>query len=382
MTEEICEHNKCTGCAACVNVCPKKCISMQVSDLGFDYPVIDNSKCIDCKICLKTCPVRNEYVDDKKNPKTYAAFNKNDEIRKLSSSGGIFSLLAEHIILNNGVVYGAVWDEHFVLKHSRIDAIVDVPKMRGSKYVQSKTDGIYDSVKKDLLDGKNVLFSGTPCQIGGLYAYLKGEKYDNLFTQDLICHGVCSPKIWEKYIQYREKIADSNVKSVSFRDKRTGWKRFSVTFQYRNSTEYSSPLTKDYFMRGFLNHLYLRKSCTQCAFKDLHRQADITLADFWGVENYLSECNDDKGITAIMIHSRKGERLLSAILPALEIKTTKYNDVLNFNKSALESVHRNPLCERFYRDSEKLEFDKLIEKYAGSSFISKIRRKMAQMFIK
>lgn len=381
MISEICEHDSCTGCAACVGICPENCISMQMLDLGFAYPVIDRNKCINCKLCLKTCPVKNEHADDKKKPGTYAAFNKNEKIRELSSSGGIFSLLAEHVIRNNGVVYGAVWDEQFVLYHSRIDAIVDIAKMRGSKYVQSRTDGIYYSVKKDLLDGKKVLFSGTPCQIGGLYAYLQKE-YDNLFTQDLICHGVCSPEIWKKYIHYREKNVDSTAKSVSFRDKRSGWKRFSVTVQFRNSTEYSEPLTKDYFMRGFLNHLYLRKSCTQCVFKDLHRQADLTLADFWGVEKYLPEFNDDKGITAVMIHSEKGEKLLKAISPFIEIKCVNFDDVLSANKSALESVHRNPLCERFYRDSKKLEFDKLIEKYAGSSLVSKVRRKMAKMFIK
>lgn len=375
---DICDITQCTGCSVCESICPQNCITMNKMDGGFLYPVINYDECIHCGKCVNICPVRNKYKEDNHLPKAYAAFNKDEDIRKSSSSGGIFTLLAEKIIQKDGSVYGPVWDENFVLKHVRITSLEDIEKMRGSKYVQSQTKGIYPKVQKDLIDGKMVLFSGTPCQIGGLYAYL-GKDYANLYTQDIICHGVSSPEIWLKYIKYCEDELGSGMKSVSFRDKRTGWKHYSITLTLLNSVEYSKVLTENYFMRGFLSHLFIRKSCTECSFKNVHRQADITLGDFWGIEKYLPEWNDDKGVTAIMIHSEKGKNLLNEILEYAEVQMIDYTDVIKENRSALVSVRQNPLSDKFYEDATKIRFDRIIEKYCGMGIGSRIRRKIARM---
>ena len=276
---EIKSKEDCCGCYACYNICPKQCITMKTDNEGFWYPKIDKNKCINCNLCEKVCPIINpvKRVDSKKI--AYASMNKDEQVRMKSSSGGIFSILAEYIIKNNGVVYGAGFDEDFNIKHKRILYSTDLDLLRGSKYVQSSIGDIYKQVKNDLENNNPVLFTGTPCQVEGLRSYLRKE-YVNLITMDFICHGVPSPLVWEKYLKKMKKSKQENIKNIYFRNKDIGWKLFSLKIIF-DKRIYSNDLNNDLFMKGFLQDVYLRPSCYNCKFKKINRISDITVADFF-----------------------------------------------------------------------------------------------------
>ena len=219
---EITEQVKCTGCSACANICPKQCISM-VADLeGFLYPSVDTKECINCGLCEKICPILKKNPIKSDDIIAYAAMLNNTDIRLESSSGGVFTAIAESVIDKNGVVFGAELDENFNVIHTYVETKEELKKFRGSKYVQSVIGETYKRAKGFLDQGRFVLFTGTPCQIGGLYAYLNKD-YDNLITQDLICHGVPSPMVWRKYLEFREDISHAGVRRMSFRHKKYGW---------------------------------------------------------------------------------------------------------------------------------------------------------------
>ncbi|MBO5852165.1 MAG: Coenzyme F420 hydrogenase/dehydrogenase, beta subunit C-terminal domain, partial [Clostridia bacterium] len=223
---QIVDKSLCSGCSACLHICPKNSISMEPDKNGFLRPVIDETKCTNCGLCKKTCPVLNKKEQQEKNVQAYAVINKDEGVRKDSSSGGVFTQIAKYVLSKNGVVFGALFDENFKVKHAYIESENDLIKLQKSKYVQSEIGVTYKEAKNFLDQGRFVLFTGTPCQIGGLQAYLK-KPYDNLITQDFICHGVPSPKVWKKYIDKKKKVG--NIKEVSFKDKRTGWNKYSIT---------------------------------------------------------------------------------------------------------------------------------------------------------
>jgi coenzyme F420-reducing hydrogenase beta subunit len=270
--EKIKRKEDCTGCYACSQICPDeiKCISMVKDNEGFWYPKVDYSKCIKCGLCVDVCPILNNKVVEN-TPVAYACINKNKSIRLESSSGGLFSLIAEQVIEDGGVVFGAGFDENFEVMHSYIEKKNDIGKFRGSKYVQSKIGNTYKQAESFLKSGRKVLFTGTPCQIAGLKSFL-GEPYIGLLCVDLVCHGVPSPDVFKKYIKYRNEKANSQVKRISFRRKDEGWKRFSVSFLFENDTEYRQNLNNDLYMKAFLKNICLRPSCYECKFKTLHRQ--------------------------------------------------------------------------------------------------------------
>ncbi len=375
---EICDPSLCTGCSACVSSCPKSCIEMKPDKDGFLYPEIDDTKCISCGKCRNTCPVLNRYKDDNKEPEVMAAVNKKEDVRLNSSSGGVFSALAEKIISEGGVVFGAAYDKDFKVVHRAAENAEEIKAFRGSKYVQSEIGDSYRKAKEALESGRAVLFTGTPCQIGGLYACLNKE-YDNLYTQDFICHGVPSPKVWKKYVKYREQAADSKTVNVSFRNKQNGWKRFSMRFDFVNGKDYTQILSNDLYMQGFLSHLFLRSSCHHCAFKNMHRKADITLADFWGVERIYPKRNDDKGVSLVMLQSEKGNALWVDVAGEFEHWQVPFADAIKSNSSYLRSFEASPLRERFLSDVDKMPVDKAIEKYCSLKPASKARRFISKL---
>ena len=282
------EKKDCCGCNACVQKCPRKCIEMKADEEGFLYPIINTKLCIDCGLCDKVCPIINNY-EERKPLKVFASKNTNDEIRIKSASGGIFSLLANKILKDNGVVFGAVFNKKWQVEHNYIQKSEDVYHLRGSKYVQSQINDSFKNVEMFLKEGKDVLFSGTPCQIAGLKHYLIKD-YENLITVDLVCHGIPSPLIWNDYLKY---ILDTNkdlnkiyssekdefrISSVNFREKETGWKRYSVKITGENKaskrsfTLVNEPGYNNIFMNGFLKDLYSRPSCHFCpARKEIGR---------------------------------------------------------------------------------------------------------------
>ena len=311
MNKTIADITNCTGCGACQNICSHKAISMQVNDEGFLYPVVDNKKCINCGLCLKKCPSKNPEYSNFGKPDCLA-ISANDELRRHSSSGGVFPLLAEYVLEQGGYICGAAWNQDNLVEHIIISKKDDLYKLKGSKYLQSDVKDVYCQIKKILKQEKLVLFSGTPCQVAGLNAYL-GKEHNKLITIDIVCHGTPSPKVYKKYIQ--ELITDKNEKVIetNFRDKINGWTPYLTTTTITTTTCYSCPAEQDSFMTAFLRNLCLRDSCSKCPFAKLPRQGDITLGDFWGINKYSKKLDDKKGLSLVLANSPKGKKYIKLI---------------------------------------------------------------------
>jgi len=364
-------NDNCTGCHCCINICSNECINMNPNNEGFLYPVVNYSNCINCGKCVSVCPIINKN-DLTNNPIAYACFNKDKIIRLNSSSGGIFTILAEKVIDCGGVVIGAVFNKDFEVKHDIVETYENIRLLRGSKYVQSTVGYTYKKTKDFLLSGRKVLFSGTPCQIAGLKTYLS-KPYPNLITVDIICHGVPSPYVWKTYIQFRESKAGSKIKSINFRSKNTGWKQFSVLFSFVNNSVYNKIFSEDIYMKAFLKNICLRPSCYNCNFRSLNRQSDITLADFWGIQNLLPDMDDDNGTSLIFLNSQKGRQVFKSISNNIFYKEVEITDAVKYNISAIISPEQNLNRKEFFKNLSKLPFDKLVKKYCKDSLLFKIK---------
>lgn len=361
---KICVLKECSGCAACKNICPRNAISMKEDEKGFRYPRINSESCINCKLCEKVCPVLNLKEDEEKQiiPKAYAAYNNDIETRMKSSSGGIFTLIAEEILKKGGIVFGAVLDESLNVVHKKVTNIAELEELRGSKYLQSDLKNTYREVRELLNNGMVVLFTGTPCQIAGLKTFLEKE-YENLYMQDLICHGVPSKKLWEKYISYREKNENSKIKKVFFRNKENkGWSNYQVLVEFENKKAFFD-LSKDLYMQSFLKDIALRDSCYNCKFKKVNRDSDITIADFWGINKIAPEMNDEKGVSLVIVNSKKGEEILNNIKSNITMKEVDFFEAISNNKSMTQSVSCPDKRNEFFQDLERLELDELLKKY-------------------
>jgi coenzyme F420-reducing hydrogenase beta subunit len=338
------------------------------------YPKVDNAKCIKCNLCIKVCPIINKTAI-KNEPSAYACINKDETIRVESSSGGLFTLIAEQIIDKGGIVFGAGFDENFAVSHSFVEAKDELDKFRGSKYVQSIVGDTYKQAKEFLLQGREVLFTGTPCQIGGLKSFLQ-QDYENLFCIDIVCHGVPSPKVWQNYISYQESRVGALTRRIAFRCKDKGWKRFSISFIFENNMEYRQTLDKDLYMKAFLKDICLRPSCYACEFKTLNRESDITLADFWGIENLLPEMDDDKGTSLIFINSKNGQSMLKKIKDQILYNEIDINKAVSYNSAAIKSAEYNPKKDSFFEELDKIRFDKLVRKYCSNSIYTRIKMRI------
>lgn len=378
---DILNKSECCGCGACLQACPHHCIEMHEDEEGFLYPRVHHDICVNCGLCEKVCPILN--TGEPREPlKVYAAKNPDEEIRLESSSGGVFSMLAEKIINQNGIVFGAMWNEKWEVVHGSAENIEDIYKFRGSKYVQSYTGNIFKEVKDALNAGRKVLFSGTPCQVAGLRLYLHKE-YENLLTVDFVCHGVPSPGVFRWHLQeeinnYARSASKNSVslppihnipkgdvlvpegieiKDISFRDKRKGWKKFSfaltlaeVSADGKPNTVSLSKCCNDYtWLKGF--DLYLRPSCFKCVFRYLRSGSDITIADYWGVHTLFPEFDDDKGVSALLINTEKGQTFTDQ-LDIIKRETT-YQDLCRLNSALLEPSKENTGKRKFFYDKGK-----------------------------
>lgn len=295
----------CCGCGACANACPKNAISMKEDRYGFVYPEIDTSTCVECGICQKVCSF--QYKEEKHEPiAAFAVSAKDQNVLLNSASGGAFAVLAEKIISEGGAAFGAAFDNAWGVCHICVDSIKDLKKLQGSKYVQSSTGDTYQQVKRYLKQERKVLYSGTPCQIAGLYGYL-GKDDENLLTVDLICHGVPNQRMFKDYVH-----SLGNVTGFSFRDKSLGWGINGKAVIKGNKKPHklwqsASPYLY-YFTQGFI----YRDSCYQCKYTCKHRPADLTLGDYWGIEKqhpeYLGKNGFDtqKGISVVIANTKKG----------------------------------------------------------------------------
>lgn len=365
--------NNCNGCSACASICPKNCIEMKNNKEGFWYPEIDNNKCIKCGACEKVCPLKKDKINNDKKVNAYAAFTNNDDIRKKSSSGGIFSELAQSILQSGGKVFGASYDEKFNVKHILVENVNELNKLRGSKYVQSWIGDTYINVKRLLETGEKVLFSGTPCQIGGLYSYL-GKEYENLFTVDIICHGVPSPLVLDKYLKEQVGVQQTDVSSVNMREKSRGWENFSIKIDFLNGKVYKKMLSEDLYIRSFMANLSLRPSCYNCYFKNRIRQSDITLADFWGVKNVKPEMYDGKGTSIVVVNSSKGEELFKSIGKNIKYIEADLDEAIKYNSAMVKSVAVPQNREMFMRDIVDNGFEKTAKKYLKQDLGKQVKK--------
>ena len=372
----LCDKLSCSGCHSCYNVCPTNSISMVADKDGFLYPEIDKDSCIKCGKCEKACPVLSKY------PKTdigkaYACINNNEDIRLDSSSGGVFTLLAQKIINDGGIVFGAAFDENLSVRHIAVDNVSDLKKLRGSKYVQSVIGDAYKQCKAFLDGGKTVLFTGTPCQIGGLVSYL-GRDYDNLITQDIICHGVPSDKLWHDYLDSLEKKI-ANDGNVNFRNKQNGWKNYSLYIPLENGEHIIQNAHDNPFTKAFQNNLSLKKSCYGCHFKHKNRQSDITLADFWGIKFVLPDMNDDKGTSLLIVNSKKGAELFDSVQNNMRIKEVDFNTAVSYNSAMYRSSPRPENREAFLESVNTDGFKTAAKRYLPNktkAFYIKVMRRI------
>lgn len=392
----ITKKEDCCGCSACAQRCPKQCITMQTDNEGFLYPIADANICIECGLCEKVCPVINQNLPQKPI-KAYAAYNKNEETRMQSSSGGIFTLLAEKIIDRNGVVFGVKFNEEWQAVFDYAETKEGIAPFRGSKYLQAIVGKAYKQAEEFLKNGREVLFSGTPCQIAGLKKFLRKE-YENLLTVDIICHGVPSPKVWNMYLQetYSKLMWNrpggkntvgsakggkykSCIETISFRSKITGWKKFSFllklnfsNYDGKNTGVFSETVEKNTYMRAFLSDTILRPSCYSCPAKQNKSNSDITIADFWGINLIDPYFDDDKGCGAIIINTQKG----LTIYPIQETISKEYHlqDIIKYNPAYNVSCKPHPNRTKFFKKLGRQQLYKLIDNTLKPTLKAKIKR--------
>lgn len=344
---------KCVGCKSCEQSCPQHCISMIENKEGFWYPSVDEKKCIECKLCLKKCPVENAEFHRSEPKKVWAWRNKNDTDIMRSASGGAADSAAKTVLQVGGVVYGAAYDEQLVVSHIEVIADAEREKLQSSKYVQSDLRDSFTKAKQRLAEGEMVLFTGTPCQIAGLYAFL-GDDPENLYTVELICHGVPSPKFFRKYLEFQNKQMKDRVIYFNFRSKyKRGWGT-----QYLLKTkekEEEKALSLDRYGKHFMNGDCYRESCYQCAYANTRRVGDLTVGDFWGIAKSHPLFNSSKGVSSVFINTKKGKELFEMMRPLAEVEEATLEEGMvqqeNLIRPSLRPSKRNTFYEKIDEDN-------------------------------
>ena len=367
---DIKRKEDCCGCNSCGDVCPNDAISFEKDEEGFEYPFVNKVLCVDCHLCEKACPIIN--IDKLKHndfnePACYAAVHKNLETRFDSTSGGLFSALAEAMYIQGGYVGGAIWIESdWHIEEYISNNPEDLPRLRSSKYLQSLSQGFYKKIKSLLVAGEKVLVCGTPCQMASLRAFLNYKDYDKLIIVDFICLGVNSPKVWRRYLDFRESQYGGKVIYVKPKNKEMGWRQLTTKLVFDNGKVLYDTKETNIFTNGYIGtHAYCRPSCYECKFKDFPRIADITIADYWGGEEVVSpELDNDLGTSVVLINSRKGDAYYSYLKNKIRDVKVPFKTVLDGNKALVNSLSRpNIDREEFYNDLVKLDFGKLSYKY-------------------
>ena len=362
------ENDLCCGCTACYSACPKNAIRMVRDNEGFLYPEVDREKCVNCGMCKKVCPILNKAKLNEFKPKAYLFQNSNEEIRKDSTSGGIFTAIGEFVIKNNGIVYGATFDDNFVVNHIGVESTYELCKFRKSKYVQSNQNNCFKEIKQYLDNGKLVCYSGTPCQVGGLRTYLRKD-YENLILVDIMCHSVPSPLVFEKYKGYILKKMNANkILNINFRDKnKYGYKYSMMTVETDNGI-YSQGIDTDPYLRAFFSDVSVRPSCYNCHFKTMKRVSDLTIWDCFNINEIDKSFDDDKGTTRVLVQSEKGEKLLEN-LDDVRLKELDINIATKKVKEMTNSVNYNDKRKKFF---ENINDDNVFEKYYPTNFKTEV----------
>lgn len=362
---DIVKKENCCGCSACASICPKQCISMECDSEGFLYPQVNKTVCVSCGLCEKVCNELHPY-EEHTPLKVLAAKNKNDSVRLRSSSGGIFHILAENIIEEGGVVFGARFDAEWQVVIDYADTKEGIEAFMGSKYVQARIADAYKDAKRFLSEGRKVMFSGTPCQIAGLHKFLR-KKYENLLTVDFVCHGTPSPKVWNMYLREElEKV--KHISCVGFRDKSNGWKNFCFVIRGNEGTDtvsVISPFQQNPYMNVFLKNIILRPSCYSCNTRCGRSCSDITMADFWGIDKLVLNMDDDKGTSMVFINTPKGENAF--VYEKCNYVETAYDNVLPLNPACRISPKKNPKRDYFFSQLESMNLIDLMKECSKPS---------------
>ena len=370
--ELVLKKEECSGCSACMNICPKDAITMQADDEGFLYPQISKRKCIDCRLCEKVCFYKTGYkvlTDHLGKPEVYAAKHKDLDVRMASQSGGMFTAISDYVLSQNGVVYGAGYGKNFTVCHKRAETKVARDEFRGSKYVQSDVGNMFKKVKEDLDNNKFVLFSGTPCQGAGLMKFLeKISNTDKLLIVDILCHGVPSPRIRGDYSAFLAKKYKGEIQKVNFRDKQFGW-HSHVDTVIIGGKGYSDI----YYAKLFYGHYMLRCSCHNCKFTNLSRCSDITIGDCWGVENHMPQIDDNKGVSLLIVNTNKGEKILGKIKDNIETFEIPIDKILQPQLQYPPIV--SPKRKIFWNDYRDRGFEYVLKKYAGYNLKARFKKK-------
>lgn len=379
----IIDKAKCTGCEACVQRCPKLCIDLIRDGEGFLYPKVDTNLCIDCSLCEKVCPVINQR-EVRKPLLVCAAKTTDDAVRLSSSSGGIFTILAEKIISEGGKVYGARFDSDWSVRHDCVEIIDDLEKFRGSKYVQSRIGDSFKDVEMHLKSGKKVLFTGVPCQIAGLKNYLRKD-YGNLIAVDIVCHGVPSPMVWNDYLA---SLNCNGIQSINFRAKQDegySWKGYGMVIKgIDDFTILSQKASENLYLRGFASNLFLRPSCYSCPAKSGKSGSDITIGDFWGIWNKFPELDDNKGMSMVLINTAKGQNLFDSL--NVDKKPSSYEDAVNGNPMLQSSTAKPKDRQQFWEAYAKAGIDclpdvlKRMQPSLASRVLSSVRYHISKIF--
>ena len=360
----VCQKDKCTGCYACYNICPKKAISFNEDDFGFIYPQVDKEKCINCGLCKKICPQINDKLKMIQPNKVYAVYSNDDKVREKSTSGGAATIISKAILNQNGVVYGAnnLFDKK-KFEYIRIDNVKNLYMIQGSKYVHCYVKNAYTNAKEDLLQGKKVLFIGTPCQIAGLKAFLIKD-YENLYTIDIICHGVPSQKLLFEDLKSKN-IEKKDFAIIRFRDK----KGFNLSI-YKDKQDFeknksfkSIYANLDYFYKNFLRGNIYRENCYICKYANDNRTSDITLGDFWGLNKNSKAYDDERlGISVVLCNTIKGENLFSLIKNEVTFDERTYEEAKKFNEQLKHPMKKSKQYYIFIENYLKKGFLKTMKK--------------------
>lgn len=371
---EIKKKTNCCGCRGCEQSCPVNAISMENDDEGFWYPKVNQQRCINCGQCKIVCPELNP-SGISGNSDVYAAYRKDLNLRLKSQSGGIFSVIAEKVLSEGGVVFGAAFDVHWRVRHRSIENIEEIDMLRGSKYVQSDIGNTYKEAEDLLKKGRTVFFSGTPCQIQGLKKYLRKD-YDNLITVDLICHGVPSPEVWDTFL--KEYIGKENIKEFIQKDKN---RKNAIVYKLKNGQEQVESYEQNVYSKGFCKDLYLRPSCHQCHFKGIERCSDITIGDFWGIERFLPGFGDQYGVSAIIVHTDKGRKMYHQIQNELVMQQCEPNWVGVENPCLLQSLPENEKRIQFFEQWREKGVINTVNELTQISISEKIKLEMKKKYL-